>query len=93
MADEFIKGFGIFSTAALAWMVFASWYRTESFESPRQLIAAPPENPATVFDTMGIFLGDLMFWTALIGALTFWVLVPVGRQAQAAYVDRRANAE
>jgi hypothetical protein len=92
MADEFAKGFGIFSTAAMLWMVSASWYRTESFESTNQLIAAPPE-PGNFFDTMGIFLGDLMFWTALIGALTFWVLVPVGRQAQTAWNDRRANAE
>lgn len=93
MADEFAKGFGIFSTAALMWMVSASWYRTESFESTHQLIAAPPENPGTFFDTVGIFLGDLMFWMAIVGALTFWVLVPVGRQAQAAWGDRRADAE
>ena len=92
MADEFIKGFGIFSTAALAWMVSASWYRTESFESTHQLIAAPPE-PATVFDAIALFLGDLMFWTALVGAATFWLLIPAGRAARTAWGNRRAGAE
>lgn len=92
MADEFIKGFGIFSVAALGWMVSASWYRTESFESTKQLIAEPPE-PETMFDALSIFLGDLLFWTALVGALTFWVLIPAGRQAQTAWGERRSDAE
>ncbi|MFC7069310.1 DUF7314 family protein [Halobaculum lipolyticum] len=81
MADEFIKGLGLFSGAGLAWMVLAGWYRTESFESSRQLIAAPPE-PNTVFDAVGIFLNDVFFWTAIVGALTFWVLIPALRQVR-----------
>ncbi len=85
MADEFMKGFGLLSGAGLLWMVFASWYRTTSFESTRQLIAAPPE-PNTVFDTIGIFFADLMLWLALVGAFTFWVLIPAGRQARGALV-------
>ncbi|UIP00855.1 hypothetical protein Hbl1158_05725 [Halobaculum sp. CBA1158] len=75
MADEFIKGMGLFAGAGLAWMVLAGWYRTPSFESPRQLIAAPPE-PNTVFDAIGIFLNDVFFWTAIVGAITFWLLIP-----------------
>ncbi|PSQ06963.1 hypothetical protein BRC97_04635 [Halobacteriales archaeon QS_6_71_20] len=75
MADEFIKGLALFCGAGLAWMVLAGWYRTPSFESSRQLIAAPPE-PGTVFDAIGIFLNNVFFWTAIIGALTFWLLVP-----------------
>jgi len=75
MADEFIKGLALFCGAGLAWMVLAGWYRTPSFESPRQLIAAPPE-PNTVFDAIGIFLNDVFLWTAIIGAVTFWLLVP-----------------
>lgn len=86
MADEFIKGFGLFSVAGLVWLISASWYRTPSFESTRQLIAAPPTEPGTMFDSLGIFLGDLMFWTALIGAFTFWVLIPASRQAHGALV-------
>ena len=84
MADEFMKGLGIFTGASLAWMVFASWYRTPSFESSRQLIAAPSES-ANVFDTVGIFLGDVLFWMAIIGPLTFWVLVPALREASDAF--------
>jgi len=79
MADEFIKGLGLFCGAGLAWMVLAGWYRTPSFESSRQLIAAPPE-PNTVFDAIGIFLNDVFFWTAIVGALTFWVLIPAINQ-------------
>jgi len=86
MADEFMKGFGLFSVAALVWMISASWYRTPGFESTRQLVASAPENPPTVFGEAAIFLGDLMFWTALVGAFTFWVVIPAGRQAREALV-------
>ncbi|ESP88406.1 DUF7314 family protein [Candidatus Halobonum tyrrellensis] len=79
MADEFVKGLGLFTGAGLGWLVLAGWYRTESFESPRQLIAAPPD-PETLFDAIGIFLGDVFFWTALLGAFTFWLLVPAINQ-------------
>ena len=81
MADEFMKGFGLFSVAGLLWMVSASWYRTAGFEDT-QLIAPPPEEPGTSLDALAIFLGDLMFWLALIGALTFWIVIPAIRQAR-----------
>lgn len=84
MADEFIKGLGIFTGGGLAWVVFAGWYRTASFESTRQLIAPPPE-PNTVFDTIGIFMADMLFWFTLVGALTFWVLVPALRAASESF--------
>ena len=86
MADEFMKGFGLFSVASFLWLISASWYRTPSFESNRQLIAPPPAEPGTMFDSLGIFLGDLMFWTALVGAFTFWILIPASRQARSALV-------
>jgi len=86
MADEFMKGLGIFTGASLAWMVLAGWYRTTSFESSRQLIAAPPE-ATNVFDQVGIFLNDVFFWMAILGPLTFWVLVPALRRAQESIVD------
>lgn len=90
MADEFIKGLGLFTGGGLAWMVLASWYRTESFESTRQLIA-PPSEPANVFDAIGIFLNDVFLWTAILGALTFWVLVPAAKELGAAYDERRSS--
>ena len=85
MADEFMKGLGIFTGFGLAWLVLAGWYRTPSFESTRQLIAQPRE-PATAFDAIGVFLNDVFFWTAIIGALTFWILVPLARETKA-YVE------
>ncbi|MGQ4555774.1 DUF7314 family protein [Halobellus sp. GM3] len=89
MADEFIKGLGIFTGAGLAWMVLAGWYRTPSFESEQQLVA-PVElaDSATMFDTLGVLLMDMFFWFAIIGALTFWVLIPVARQASEAIEER-----
>ena len=89
MADEFIKGFGIFSTAALAWITLAAWYQTPSFYDT-QLIAAPVE-PETTFDAIGIFLTDVFLWTALLGALAFWVLIPVGRELVGAIENRRST--
>lgn len=91
MADEFIKGLGIFTGAGLAWMVLASWFQTPSFASTRQLIAAPPE-AANLFDAIAIGLIDVLMWFALLGALTFWVLIPAGRQIRTAYNDRRSNS-
>ena len=90
MADEFIKGLGIFTAAGLGWMVLAGWYRTSSFESSRQLIESA-ESGGTLFDAIGIALMDGLLYFALIGALTFWVLIPAGRQARSAIRDRRSQ--
>lgn len=90
MADEFMKGLGLFTGAGLAWMVLAGWYRTPSFESPRQLVAAPTE-PGGVFDVIGIFLNDVFFWMAIIGPLTFWVLIPAIREARASLGDGQSS--
>jgi hypothetical protein len=90
MADEFIKGLGILTGAGLAWLVLAGWYRTSSFESTKQLIE-PVSGGSTLFDTIGIVLMDVFLWFALLGALTFWVLIPAGRQAKRAIEDRRAQ--
>ncbi|MDS0298151.1 hypothetical protein NDI76_05305 [Halogeometricum sp. S1BR25-6] len=90
MADEFIKGLGIFTAAGLGWMVLAGWYRTSSFESSKQLIE-PASGGGTLFDAMGIALMDALLYFALLGALTFWVLIPAGRQARSAVRDRRSQ--
>ncbi|MFA1610502.1 DUF7314 family protein [Halobellus rubicundus] len=89
MADEFVKGLGIFTSAGLAWMVLAGWYRTPSFESSQQLVAPLSlGDSATMFDTLGVLLMDVFFWFAIIGALTFWVGIPAVRQAREAIEDR-----
>ena len=91
MADEFIKGLSIFTGAGLGWMVLAGWYRTPSFESQEQLVA-PVElsESATMFDSLGVLLMDVFFWFAILGALTFWVLIPAVRRASEA-LDERAG--
>jgi hypothetical protein len=91
MADEFIKGLGIFTGGGLAWMVLASWYRTTGFESTDQLVAPVTASGDDLFNALGVALMDIMFWFTLIGALTFWVLIPAGRQARQAYENRRAQ--
>jgi len=91
MADEFIKGFGILTGAGLVWMVLAGWYQTPSFFMTNQLIAPPPE-PGNVFDAISIFLIDIFLWTAVLGALTFWILIPAGREAAAALEERRESS-
>ena len=57
MADEFIKGLGIFTGAGLIWMVLAGWYRTPSFESTPQLVAPltvdTHDSPITIIDQTG----------------------------------------
>ncbi|MFB6079870.1 MAG: hypothetical protein ABEJ81_02540 [Haloferacaceae archaeon] len=86
MADEFIKGLGIFTGSGLAWLVLAGWYRTPGFESAKQLVA--PITVATggmnVLGSLSLTLMDVFFWFALLGPLTFWVLIPAAREARKA---------
>jgi hypothetical protein len=93
MADEFIKGLGIFTGAGLVWMVLASWYRTPGFESTKQLVAPVTVAPgsADLFNTLAITLMDVFFWFAVLGALTFWLFIPAGREARRAVRDRRSS--
>jgi len=83
MADEFAKGFGIFTTAGLIWMVLAGWYNTPSFEGT-QLLGPDPSNP-DMYTSLALVLKDGLFWFAILGALTFWVVIPIGRELYAEY--------
>jgi hypothetical protein len=91
MADEFIKGLGIFTGGGLAWLVLASWYRTTGFEASDQLVAPVTIGDADLFNSLGVALMDTFFWFTLIGALTFWVLIPAAREARKAYENRRTE--
>ncbi|WP_336002531.1 DUF7314 family protein [Halorientalis halophila] len=88
MADEFAKGLGIFTTAGLAWMVLAGWYTTSSFESG-QLIGPPPTDPGA-YGSIALLLKDMLFWFAILGALTFWVVIPLVEQGREAWADRKS---
>ena len=84
MADEFAKGLGVFVTAGLAWLTLAGWYNTPGFEDT-QLIAPDPTSGLTVYDQFGLVLKDVFFWFAILGALTFWVLIPLYSRVIAEY--------
>ncbi len=92
MTDEFVKGLGILTGAGLLWMVLAGWYRTPSFGSTEQLVAPLTVDTAnaTLLNLVAITLMDVFFWLALLGPLTFWVLIPAGRQARKAVEERRS---
>lgn len=91
MADEFIKGFGIFTAASLAWIVLAGWYRTSSFESTQQLVEPVTVEGPGLFNAIGIVLMDIFFWFAILGPLTFWILIPAFRRGREAMDERRAR--
>ncbi len=91
MADEFIKGFGILSGAGLVWMTLAAWYQTPDFYITNQLIA-PVAEPETVFDVIAIFFIDVFLWTAILGAVTFWLLIPAGRELVRSLEERRESS-
>lgn len=86
MADEFIKGLAVFSGAGLVWMVLAAWFRTPSFED-EQLFGPDPEDPDLLTE-IALSVADIMFWLAIIGAVTFWVVIPLGREAYAYWSER-----
>lgn len=86
MADEFIKGLAVFSLAGLGWMVIAGWYRTPSFYD-EQLFGPDPEDPDLLAE-LALSLADVLFWVAILGALAFWVLIPLGREGYARWSER-----
>jgi hypothetical protein len=89
MSDEFAKGLVALCGGLFGWMVFSGWYTTEGFEST-QLIAEVPTDTA-IYGTIALTLREALFWFAIFGAITFWVLIPAGRQARAAWRDRRSS--
>jgi len=88
MADEFAKGLAIFMGAGLAWLTLAGWYRTPSFEGSGVQLVAEAEAPSTIYGTIGVVLMDVMAWFAVIGALTFWVVIPLLEQGRATLDER-----
>lgn len=85
MADEFIKGFGILVTAGLGWMTMAGWYNTPGFEETQLIAEDPTVN--TIYGEVALVMKDALFWLALLGALTFWVLIPAYRVAREKHAE------
>jgi len=79
MADEFMKGFALFTIGGLGWITFGGWYRTPSYYQVSQLVN-PAEGVNTAYGEVGLLAGDVFFWLMILGALTFWVLIPASRQ-------------
>lgn len=80
MADEFVKGFGILVTAGLGWMTLAGWYNTPGFEDTQLIAPDPTVN--TIYGEIALVVKDALFWFAILGALTFWVIIPAYRVAR-----------
>jgi hypothetical protein len=84
MADEFIKGLGIFTGAGLGWIILAGWYRTPGFESTQQLVGpiSPAPASADLFNLMAMTMMEVLFWFALLGPLAFWLVIPAIRESR-----------
>jgi hypothetical protein len=85
MADEFVKGLGIFTGAGFVWMLMAGWYNTPHFDE-QQLIADAPEN-LDIYGQIALVVRDVALWFAILGALTFWIIIPAYRQGRAYMAD------
>jgi hypothetical protein len=89
MADEFIKGFAALMIGGLGWMTIAGWYKTPSFEGAQLIGEAPPPEQLTMLDSIALMLGDALFWFAIFGCLTFWVVIPLIGEVRE-YLDERS---
>ena len=87
MSDEFAKGFGILVTAGLGWMVLAGWYNTPGFEGKQLTGANPSPEVLGTYGELAILLKDALFWFAVFGALTFWVVIPLIEEARTAMAE------
>jgi len=79
MTDEFAKGFGILVTAGFGWMILAGWYNTPSFQGA-QLVGSNPD--VTGYASIALLLKEVLFWFAILGALTFWIVIPAFERAR-----------
>ena len=86
MADEFVKGFTVLTAAGLGWIILAGWYNTPSFESTQQLLDPAPET-LDVYGQLALVAKEAMFWFALVGAITFWVIIPAINHARGDTVE------
>jgi hypothetical protein len=81
MADEFAKGLAILTGAGLGWMVLAGWYNTPSFEGAQ--LTGPNPSSLGAYGDLALLLKEALFWFAILGALTFWIVIPAAREVRA----------
>lgn len=86
MADEFIKGFAVLVTAGLGWMTLAGWYNTPSFEEAQFIM--PDPTVSSVYGEMALALKTGLLWFAILGVITFWVIIPAYRVWMGGHADR-----
>lgn len=91
MADEFIKGLGMVASGGLIWLSISAWFTTAGFGGT-QLIAAPPED-AGLYVNVLLTVRGIALWTMILGALTFWIVIPAVREGRRAYEQRQQDAE
>ncbi|WP_336345075.1 DUF7314 family protein [Halalkalicoccus ordinarius] len=91
MSDEFMKGFGILTSAGLFWFIVAAWFNTESFGGT-QLVAPNPDDVGLYADIL-IGIKDVAVWFGILGALTFWFVIPAVREGRRAYEERQRSAD
>jgi prolipoprotein diacylglyceryltransferase len=89
MADEFMKGFGILVGAGLGWMTLAGWYNTPGFEETQ--LFAPAPGGLGAYGSVALVLKEALFYFAILGAITFWVVIPVARELRAAMDERSTD--
>ena len=87
MTDEFAKGLGILITAGFGWLILAGWYNTPSFEGAQLFGPNPAPSALGTYDQLAILLKDALFWFAILGAITFWVVIPLIEQARQALAE------
>jgi TM2 domain-containing membrane protein YozV len=85
MADEFMKGFAIFIVCGLLWIVLSGWYNTAGFEAAQLL--AETQGAGTLYDQIGYVLREGFFWAAVLGPVTFWLIIPAVKE----FRNRTAN--
>lgn len=85
MADEFVKGFAILTSSMLGWMVLAGWYNTPSFSHGQ--FGMPPPEDLQMLDQLALTVKFGLLWFAILGALTFWVIIPLVNELRAARAD------
>jgi hypothetical protein len=85
MADEFLKGLAIATTAGFGWMVLSGWYTTPGFEDT-QLVGEVPSS-VDIYGELALISREALFWFMVLGALTFWVVIPGLNQVRSTVGD------